>query len=228
LNAPIITHNGALTKYADSLEVVNVAVLPAHEAREVLRVGREFGVDAMLSADSRGKGTLYYDNLSDDNIPLQKYVAWSRRLHGDEAEDAVRHVARIEDILEETEPIHISFSGSCARMSELNDFLETELRGAVRTLSTIYESQDFTLLDILHPQASKGYGVHDFAERHGFAKENIMAIGDNFNDVEMLEYAGTPVVMGNASPALQETYKNTTLSNDESGVAIAIERFVLK
>src|SRR4028119_52311 len=84
LNAPLITHNGALTKYADSLEVVDVAVLPFDAASKVLQVGREFGVDAMLSADSRGKGTLYYDNLSDDNVPLQKYVAWSRRIHGDE------------------------------------------------------------------------------------------------------------------------------------------------
>ena len=56
----------------------------------------------------------------------------------------------------------------------------------------------------------------------------VMAIGDNFNDVEMLEFAGTAVVMGNADPSLlerQEFY--TTLSNDESGVAAAIERFIL-
>ena len=56
-----------------------------------------------------------------------------------------------------------------------------------------------------------------------------MAIGDNFNDLEMLEYAGTPVVMGNADPSLLERGEfYTTLSNDESGVAAAIERFILK
>lgn len=227
LNAPIITHNGALTKFADSLEVVNVEVLPFAAAREVLRVGREFGVDAMLSADSKGKGTLFYDNISDDNIPLKRYIAWSRRLHGDEAEEAVRHVDRIEDVLEETEPIHISFSGSCGNMKQLNEVLETELSGAVKTLSTIYESQDFTLLDILHPHASKGYGVKHFAELHDFTPADIMTIGDNFNDFEMLEFAGTPVVMGNASPELQEMFENITLSNDESGVALAIEKFIL-
>ncbi len=53
-----------------------------------------------------------------------------------------------------------------------------------------------------------------------------MSIGDNFNDLGMLEFAGTPVVMGNADPSLLERpefYK--TLSNDENGVARAIDRF---
>ena len=55
-----------------------------------------------------------------------------------------------------------------------------------------------------------------------------MVMGDNFNDLEMLEYAGTPVVMGNAAPKLLERPEfYTTLSNDESGVAAAIERFIL-
>lgn len=228
LNAPIITHNGALTKYADSLEVVNVELLPEPAAREVLRVGRDFGVDAMLSADARGKGTLYYDNLRETNIPLKKYLAWSRMLHGAEADEAVRHVERIENVLEESEPIHISFSGKCTQMQQLNEVLESKLGDQVRTLATVYESLDFTLLDILHPQASKGYGVRDFARRHDFAPEEIMAIGDNFNDLDMLEVAGCAVVMGNATPELLEDERfHQTLSNEESGVAAAIEKFVL-
>ncbi|MDQ3129941.1 MAG: HAD hydrolase family protein [Acidobacteriota bacterium] len=59
-------------------------------------------------------------------------------------------------------------------------------------------------------------------------RENVMVIGDNYNDLEMLEYAGTPVVMGNADPNLLERAEfYTTLSNDENGVALAIERFIL-
>ena len=55
-----------------------------------------------------------------------------------------------------------------------------------------------------------------------------MTIGDNFNDLEMLEYAGTPVVMGNADAKLRDRPEfYTTLSNDEGGVAAAIERFIL-
>jgi hydroxymethylpyrimidine pyrophosphatase-like HAD family hydrolase len=57
--------------------------------------------------------------------------------------------------------------------------------------------------------------------------EQVMAIGDNFNDLDMLEYAGLPVLMGNAVPALLERGWSTTATQDECGVAAAIERFVL-
>ena len=228
LNAPLITHNGALTKYAQTLETVNVSILNQTEARKVLRVGRDFCADAMLSCDPRGLGLLLYDSVSEENVPLQKYIAWSRRLHGDEAENAIRHVSSLEDCLPEVEIVHVSFSGACAPMEELQNALEKELNGAVKVLATVYSAQNFTLLDILHAEASKGYGLRKFAEYRNIEREEIMVVGDNFNDLEMLEFAGTPVVMGNASPALLENPKyRTTLSNDESGVAAAIERFIL-
>ncbi|HEX9930135.1 MAG TPA: Cof-type HAD-IIB family hydrolase [Pyrinomonadaceae bacterium] len=228
LNAPLITHNGALTKYAQTLETVNAAILNQLEAREVLRVGRKFCADAMVSCDPRGKGLLLYDNVSESNVPLQKYIAWSRRLHGDEAEEAMRHVSSLEEVLHSVEIVHISFSGSCASMVELQAALENELGDAVKVLATVYSAQNFTLLDILHAEASKGYGLKNFAEFRHIKPEEIMVVGDNFNDFEMLEFAGLPVVMGNAAPELLENPKyETTLSNDESGVAAAIERFIL-
>jgi hypothetical protein len=228
LNAPLITHNGALTKYAQTLETVNAAILNQLEAREVLRVGRKFCADAMVSCDPRGKGLLLYDNVSESNVPLQKYIAWSRRLHGDEAEEAIRHVSSLEDVLPSVEIVHISFSGSCASMVELQAALESELGDAVKVLATVYSAQNFTLLDILHAEASKGSGLKKFAESRHIKPEEIMVVGDNFNDLEMLEFAGLPVVMGNATPELLENPKyEATLSNDESGVALAIERFIL-
>ncbi|HEX8266929.1 MAG TPA: Cof-type HAD-IIB family hydrolase [Pyrinomonadaceae bacterium] len=228
LNAPLITHNGALTKYAETLETVNVSILNQEEASKVLRVGQNFCADAMVSCDPRGKGLLLYDNVSESNVPLQKYIAWSRRLHGDEAEEAMRHVSSLEEVLHSVEIVHISFSGSCASMIELQAALENELGDAVKVLATVYNAQNFTLLDILHAEASKGYGLKKFAEFRHIKPEEIMVVGDNFNDLEMLEFAGLPVVMGNAAPELLENPKyETTLSNDESGVAAAIERFIL-
>jgi hypothetical protein len=228
LNAPLITHNGALTKYARTLETVNAAILNQMEAREVLCVGRKFCADAMVSCDPRGKGLLLYDNVSESNEPLKKYIAWSRRLHGDEAEEAIRHVSSLEEVLHSVEIVHISFSGSCVSMVELQAALESELGDAVKVLATVYSAQNFTLLDILHAEASKGYGLKNFAESRHIKPEEIMVVGDNFNDLEMLDFAGLPVVMGNAAPELLENPKyETTLSNDESGVAIAIDRFIL-
>jgi Cof subfamily protein (haloacid dehalogenase superfamily) len=228
LNAPMICHNGALLKYADTLETVAVSLVANETVREILRVGREFGGDALISADPRGKGVLLYDRISDENIPLQKYIAWSKRLHGAEAEEAVHHVENLADILDETETVHVSFSGKCAPMAELEMILQSELSASANVLTTVYPSMNFTLIDILPPDASKGIGVEKLALLNNLSAENVMVMGDNFNDLEMLEYAGTAVLMGNASPELLEREEfYTTLSNDENGVALAIEKFIL-
>lgn len=228
LNAPLITHNGALLKYAESLKTVSASLVENATVREVLRVGREFGADALLSCDPHSKGTMFYDRISDDNIPLQKYILWAQTFHGDEAEDAVHHVENLEDILDETETVHVSFSGTLEPMAHLEMVLRDELAETVTILTTVYPKMDFTLVDILPPDASKGIALEKLAIIEGLKPENVMVCGDNFNDVEMLEYAGTPVVMGNASPELLEREEfYATLSNDENGVAIAIERFIL-
>lgn len=227
-NAPIVTHNGALLKFAESLETVEFSLLKNETVREILRVGKSFGGDALVSADPHGKGTLLYDTVSDQNLPLKKYIAWSKTLHGDDAEESVRHVQNLEKVVENIEVVHVSFSGGCAAMFEMQRVLADELQDSVNILATIYNQLDFTLLDILPPDASKGIGIEKLALKHGFSHENVMVCGDNFNDLEMLEFAGTPVVMGNAAPELKEREDfYTTLSNDENGVAEAIERFIL-
>ncbi|MGI8468203.1 MAG: Cof-type HAD-IIB family hydrolase [Pyrinomonadaceae bacterium] len=229
LNAPVISHNGALLKFADSLETVAASILPNETIREILRVGKNFGADAMISADPSGKGVLLYDRVSEENIPLQKYLAWSKRLHGAEAGEAILHVESLAKILDDYETVHASFSGCCAAMAHLETILQVELEEKANVLTTRYTSLDFTLIDILPPDASKGIGVEKLALFENLTCENVMAIGDNFNDLEMLEFAGTPVLMGNSAPELLENKNyHQTLSNDENGVARAIEKFILK
>lgn len=227
-NAPLITHNGALLKYAETLETVSASLLDLDTTREIVRVGKRYGGDALVSADPHGKGSMLYDRVSDDNIPLQRYLDWATRLHGDDAENAVMHVRDLHDSLPEHEVIHISFSGGCEPMTKMLGFLETELAGRVTILPTIYPKMDFTLIDILPSGATKGTGVERLATLNGIDAQEVMVIGDNHNDLDMLEFAGTPVVMGNASPELlAQTAFHRTHANDESGVAAAIERFIL-
>ncbi|MDQ3321894.1 MAG: Cof-type HAD-IIB family hydrolase [Acidobacteriota bacterium] len=227
LNAPLITHNGALLKYAQTLETVHVSIIPVGTTREILRVGKAFGGDALVSAEPNGKGVLLYDTVSKKNVPLQKYIAWSKRLHGADAESAVHHVENLGNIIGDVETVHVSFSGTCAPMIDLQLILETELGATANILTTVYPHLDFTLIDILPPDASKGIGVEKLALINDLTAKNVMVMGDNFNDLEMLEYAGTPVLMGNAAPELLENENfHRTLSNDENGVALAIERFI--
>jgi len=227
-NAPILTHNGALVKYAETLETVSSVLIETQTTKEIVRVGKEFGGEALISTDPNGKGTLLYETVSADNIPLQRYIVWSQHLHGDEAKDAVQWVENLEEILSDTKIIHISYSGNCNKMSMLKVLLNETLKESVSLIATVYPHLDFTLLDILPPNTSKATALQELAESHNFTRENVMVIGDNFNDLEMLEYAETSVVMGNADASLLEREEfYTTLSNNENGVAAAIERFIL-
>ena len=88
--------------------------------------------------------------------------------------------------------------------------------------------RDFSLVDVLAAGCTKGATLAEWARRRGYARDEVMALGDNLNDVEMLEAAGLPVVMGNAVPALLDRGWPVTATNDDAGVAAAISRFVLR
>src|SRR5882724_10745656 len=143
LNAPLITHNGGLLKYADTEDTVHCSLLSTEMSLEVVRVGKEFGGDALVSTDPHGQGTLLYDRISDDNIPLKKYLRWSEGLHGGEVcRNGVTHVPRLEDILAAHERVHISCAGGCEAMRELEATLKEEFCNGVTILATIYPSLD--------------------------------------------------------------------------------------
>ncbi|MGH9946171.1 MAG: HAD hydrolase family protein, partial [Pyrinomonadaceae bacterium] len=122
-------------------------------------------------ADPNGKGTLLYDQVSQDNVPLQRYLKWSLTLHGDEAEHAVMQVADLHHELPKHEVIHISFSGQCEPMAKMFAFLKSELKETVTILPTIYPHRDFTLIDILPPGVTKGTGVERLASINNFTAE---------------------------------------------------------
>ncbi len=83
-------------------------------------------------------------------------------------------------------------------------------------------------MDVVRAGCSKGSALAEWAARRCVPPAAVMAIGDNLNDLPMLEFAGTPVVMGNASGELKTRGWATTSTNDDAGVAQAIETFVLE
>ncbi|HEX2713458.1 MAG TPA: HAD hydrolase family protein, partial [Candidatus Acidoferrales bacterium] len=92
---------------------------------------------------------------------------------------------------------------------------------------TEYEDRNFALVDVIHPECSKGAALAEWVVLRRLTREEVMAIGDNLNDREMLEFAGVPVVMGNGVPGLKALGWPETLSNDQGGVAAAIEAYAL-
>lgn len=228
LDVPVISHNGALTKHAETLETVAVLPLPLASARLAMEIGKMFGADALVSDDHEGLGVLVYDHVSGENAAFYQYLAWSRRVHGEEeGAKSVREVPSLDEYLDH-DPIHLSFSGGCVSMKELEDVLRAQMANTVRIFCTIYPEKDFTLIDIVNSSASKGAGVAAAAAEVGIQQDEIMAIGDNYNDLEMLLFAGTGVVMANAPLSMKEIQGlHPTASNVDDGVALAIEEFIL-
>ena len=96
----------------------------------------------------------------------------------------------------------------------------------VKEKYTVLKSSPY-FLEILDKRVNKGTGVKSLAEVLGIKQEEIMAIGDQENDIAMIEYAGVGVAMDNAIPAVKEAANFVTKSNLEDGVAWAIEKYVL-
>jgi len=127
------------------------------------------------------------------------------------------------------DPIQIMFAGRLKPMRAAEQALRNvsfteEFWMAVTT----YEEKDFSMIDVINPRVSKGTTLAEWAALRGIAPQEILAIGDNHNDTEMLSFVGIPVVMENAVPELKTRGWHVTHTNDEDGVATAIERFALR
>ena len=83
------------------------------------------------------------------------------------------------------------------------------------------------MADVCAAGVNKGTGLAEVAARLGVAQDEVMAVGDNHNDLGMLRWAGTGVIMGNAEPELFQDGFHLTGTNDEAGLAQAIEQFIL-
>jgi Cof subfamily protein (haloacid dehalogenase superfamily) len=83
-------------------------------------------------------------------------------------------------------------------------------------------------LELTEITVNKGVALANLANFYGIAREEVMAVGDSYNDIEMIEYAGLGVAMGNARTEVQSKADVITGTNQEDGVAQALERYVLK
>ena len=140
-------------------------------------------------------------------------------------EEIVSEVNPLEDSLTE-DPIQLMFNGPFALMRELLVLLRSlPIADRFAISVTEYESRDFIMVDVVRAGCSKGAALIEWAARRGISSAEVMAIGDNLNDREMLEFAGVPVVMGNAVADLKALGWPVTGTNDEAGVARAIEMY---
>jgi Cof subfamily protein (haloacid dehalogenase superfamily) len=119
----------------------------------------------------------------------------------------------------------------CIKLVGIGD--EDTLRAKRRKLESALTDQLYVtqasrdLLEFLHPAVSKGNALKFLAQRLAVAPEEIVAFGDNHNDIGMLTFAGLGIAMGNAHDEVKAAANYVTSRNSEDGVAVALEKMVL-
>lgn len=105
--------------------------------------------------------------------------------------------------------------------------LKNQLQRKLCTLENVFPVSVFSLnLEIVNGRWSKAHGLQKLTEHLGLKPEDVMAIGDSDNDLDMLRWAGISVGMGNANKHVKEVVDYITLNNDEDGVAYALEKYL--
>ncbi len=216
--ATLITTNGALITTPEGEEPYR-NFLPLEQAQEVLRATRDYRGYAVAIFHQEGRGQLLMEEGALSEGPLRGYLQ--------RYPQQLRLVAALEEGLV-TDPIQVSFAGPVKRMEEAYETLcNSPVAAGVHLSKTDYAERDLLLVDVLNQGCNKGTALAYWAKRQGVAAEEVMALGDNYNDYEMLRFAGLPVVMGNSPGRLAGNGWAVTAGSDEAGVAAAIRKYVL-
>lgn len=215
----LIVSGGALIKSRVG-ETLHSQLLPAAVARAVIDGTAAFRDATALVFDRPSVAQVVHERLDTTDPHRRAYFERNRGF--------IAEVVPLEDALTE-DPIQVMYSGGCQRMRDLVATIRALPVGAdVAVAVTEYEDRNFSLVDVNRAGCTKGTTLESWVARRGYEPAEVMAVGDNLNDMEMLEFAGVPVVMGNAVDALKTRGWAITGSNDDAGVAQAIERFALK
>ncbi|NLO89215.1 MAG: HAD family phosphatase [Clostridia bacterium] len=207
INLPLITYMGALVRYSDSDRVLYERCVPSDLAQEVIKVAEERGYPINFYLDD----CVLVKELTPENVEYSRKYNVVVKEVGDLSK--VSHISPIKLlIINEDE-------------EEMNEF-ERKCRETFGKYLHITKSMP-EFLEFSHPEATKEKGLEAVAEHLGLKREEIMAIGDSNNDLEMLQYAGFSVVMGNAREEIKKYADYVTTSNEDDGVAEALEKFIL-
>jgi Cof subfamily protein (haloacid dehalogenase superfamily) len=221
LGCPItmVVNNGALVKSSDG-ETRLRKLLSVDVARKVLAATRDFVDGTAVVFDRPRENQVIFDRLNLENE--------SRRGYYERNKEYISFCSPLESCLTE-DPIQVMYSGPVATVRATARVLRGMPCADQFALAiTEYEARDFALADVVHAAVSKGATLAEWAALQGYKREEVMAIGDNLNDQEMLEFAGVPVIMGNSVAELKRSGWRETLSNDEAGVAAAICAYALE
>jgi hydroxymethylpyrimidine pyrophosphatase-like HAD family hydrolase len=214
-----VANSGAIVRQGLEGPILRRSLLPLECAHRVLHLADEEGMEPVIHDGPDAEGHLVLRSSA------RSVTAMGRYLHQTSPPPIWVETLRVD-----RSPVQIGFTGGVKEMRSFESALALGLSSSGHRASlarTEYPEEDLALLDVLGVEATKSKALEFLASLLGIDLSSTMAVGDNWNDLEMLEAAGLGVLMANADPELRSRGFAETGTNDENGVAQAIEKYLL-
>jgi hypothetical protein len=214
-----VANSGAIVRRGLEGPILRRSLLPLECARRVLDLADAEGMEPVIHDGPDAEGHLLLRTSARSAAAMERY------LH-----QTSPPPIWVESLQVNRSPVQIGFTGGVREMRSFETGLALGLSSSGHRASlarTEYPEEDLALLDVLGVEATKSKALEFLASLLRIDLSSTMAVGDNWNDLEMLETAGLGVLMANADPELRRRGFAETGTNDECGVAHAIEKYLL-
>ena len=203
----ILAYNGGEILDCGTGKIIFRHAIPMELVPKICEAGRELGLH-LINYDQTH---IYCERPDGTYVQRESFCCGTEVLKAD----------RLEDVIREAPPKFIA-----ADEPELLQHVRPILEERFGQWLDIGFSERY-FMEITAKGVDKALGLSRIADYLGITRDEIMALGDGFNDISMLKYAGCSVAMGNAFDEVKAVAKDVTAGNDEDGVALAVEKYIL-
>ncbi|MBW6409205.1 sugar-phosphatase [Clostridium weizhouense] len=204
----VISFNGSMAQNVKTKEIIFKSILKGYDLKYITNIADNLGINILAFSPTRGLITPKINKYTD---------------HEAEMDEITYNVVDFNTIDDEEDIIKLM-------MIDPEPILEEALRKMPKEIYKRYSMCRSTpfYLEIMHKNVSKGEGIKKLSQMLGINRDEIITFGDAANDLSMIKYAGLGIAMGNAFTEVKEVADFITKTNDEDGVAYAIEKFILE
>ncbi len=218
LEGAIVINNGTLVKDIESGETLRHAYLPIDEYAPVISFVRR-----------RGSPLVYVDTYHENVDLITERYSEPHAYQREYLNDNTDFFQTIDDLQDQprSDVIMVSTMADKATLTAMCEDAREEFGDRLRTHTLINKNYRGLILELLSPMSGKWPTLEAVAAEADVAPDEIIAVGDDTNDIEMIRRAGLGIAMGNAASEVKQAADRVVRSNAEGGVAEAIEKALL-
>lgn len=218
IDVPVVIHNGGAVVEPRDGRVLESTPLERAVAERAVRLLRKLGAFTFVFDDICCSEQAFFEEWPAEES-ARKYV-----------ETEPQNVTQVADLLQclPGRPLKLLVVDTPSVVCTADSLLRAELGREAKVFLYSGPGRFSSAVEVFGPSCSKAAGVASVARRLGVSRNQVLAIGDDVNDVELLHYAGLGIAMHNSVPEALEAAAFVAPSNDSDGVAIALRKYVLQ